>query len=189
MAKLVVTCDGLPSGVIELKSGINRLGRSSENDFLIEHHTVSRFHCEIDVREDSMFVRDLDSSNGTFVNDQPVGRAQLESGHVLRLGDVQMEVKDAPKPHDPDSAEPCANNPKHPASMECSKCGKKFCGNCVHLLKMTTGQYLRLCPMCSGHCHPIQQAASTPREVIGNIVNKFNIFRRKKSADKPFRED
>lgn len=189
MAKLIVICDGLPSEIIQLKRGVNRFGRSSENDFLIEHHTVSRFHCEIDVREDCMLVRDLDSSNGTFVNNQPVGRAQLESGHVLRLGDVQMEVKDAPVPPDPNAVEHCASNPRHPASMVCTKCGKTFCGHCIHILKMTTGQYLRLCPVCSGHCQPLQPDVSKPREVLGNIVKKFKLFGRKKSVEKPYREE
>ena len=189
MAKLVVTFDGLPAEIIDLKAGINRLGRSSENHFQIEHHTVSRFHCEIDVRLDSMFVRDLDSSNGTYINDQPVGRAQLETGQILRLGDVRMEIKDAPMPIDPNKVDPCANHPRHPASMECTKCHKKFCGTCVHILKMTSGQYLRLCPVCSGHCKLIQEVVQTPKEVFGNIVKKFKLFGSKKRVEKPYREE
>jgi hypothetical protein len=189
MAKLVLIFDGQPAEIINLKSGINRLGRSSENTFMIEHHTVSRFHCEIDVRDDAMFVRDLDSSNGIYINDEPVGRAQLMTGQILRLGDVQMQVQDAPEPFDPNKVTPCAMHATHPASMECTKCHKKFCGNCVHIMKMTTGQFLRLCPVCSGHCKPIQEAATKPKEVLGNIVKKFNLFRRKKSVDKPYREE
>ena len=66
MAKLVIKSDGLPAEVIQVEKGLNRFGRSSANDYQIHHESVSRFHCEIEVRDDCMIVRDLDSSNGTL---------------------------------------------------------------------------------------------------------------------------
>lgn len=185
MAKLVVRTDGLPAEVIKLKSGINRFGRSSGNDFQIEHPTVSRFHCEIEVREDAMFVRDLDSSNGTFINDQQIGEAQLETGHVLRLGEVYMEVKDAPKFVGNDELVPCANHPKLSAIMECTQCHKKFCGSCVHILKRLNNQYLRLCPVCSGQCQSLEVMKQEKKKFLGNFVSKWF---KKRTQQTPYRE-
>src|ERR1700747_883450 len=99
MARLILRCEDLPPETIELKDGTNRFGRSAENDFQVEHPTVSRFHCEVTLGLDGLYVRDLDSSNGTFINDAPVEElSQLQKGQMLRLGDVQMEVKEVPKP-------------------------------------------------------------------------------------------
>jgi FHA domain len=192
MAKLVIRTDGLPAEVIKLKNGITRFGRSSGNDIQIQHPSISRFHCEIEVREDAMFVRDMDSSNGTFVNDEPVGEAQLEAGHLLRLGEVNMEVKEAPKGGGENDILPCHNHPNLPASMKCTQCGKVFCGSCVHLLKRLNNQYLRLCPVCSGHCHPLAENAQTRKTVIGNLVSAhfmttlINKILRRKPPEKPF---
>jgi hypothetical protein len=185
MAKLVIKSDGLPAETIMLKSGVNRLGRSSSNDFQIQHPTISRFHCEIEVRDNAMSVRDLDSSNGTFVNDQPVGTAQLETGQILRLGDVKLEVKDAPQPVAEGEMPACSNHPNHPASMECTQCHRLFCGACVHILKRAGGKILRLCPACSGHCQPLQGIEQRPKRLFGNLVNKLL---GKKNLRQPFHD-
>ncbi|MCS7090588.1 MAG: FHA domain-containing protein [Verrucomicrobiota bacterium] len=87
MAKLVVKGPNGRDEVLTLKEGVHRFGRSPANDFVVFDSTVSRFHCEIEVRPDGMWVRDLDSANGTFVNDVPVTEpTQLHKGQVLRLG-------------------------------------------------------------------------------------------------------
>jgi pSer/pThr/pTyr-binding forkhead associated (FHA) protein len=96
MAKLVIRIEGLPLEVIKLKGGLNRFGRSSQNDFQIDHPTVSRFHAEIVLGDKWMFVRDTDSSNGVFVNGKRVSECLLESGQFLRLGEVSLEVENAP---------------------------------------------------------------------------------------------
>jgi hypothetical protein len=172
MAKLVIKWDGMPAEVIELKRGVNRLGRSAGNDFQIQHTSVSRFHCEVEVKDDGLFVRDMDSSNGTYVNGQSVERAQLSNGFILRVGDVAMEVQDAPAPLEAKDFEPCANHPKFPASMECTQCHKKFCGACVHLLQRTGGQILRLCPACSGPCVPMQMTQAK-KNFLGDLMDKL----------------
>ncbi|HTJ00566.1 MAG TPA: FHA domain-containing RING-H2 finger protein [Dongiaceae bacterium] len=173
MAKLVIRTEGLPAETLKLKTGRNRVGRSSENDFQIQHDTISRFHCEIEVLAESMVVRDLDSSNGTFVNEEPVSKATLESGQMLRLGDVQLEVCDAPRPPDPDSVLMCSNHPTFPASMQCTQCQRVFCGTCIHLLRRSGGMVLRLCPVCSGRCEPLQGLGPARKGVLGNLLGKF----------------
>jgi hypothetical protein len=181
MAKLVIKRDGMPAEVIELKPGTNRLGRSSSNDFQIQHASVSRFHCEVEVRDDALFVRDMDSSNGTYVNGQPVERAQLSNGYVVRIGDVPMEVQDAPVRLEEREMEPCSNHPKLPASMECTQCHRKFCGACIHILQRSGGKILRLCPACSGHCVPMQALAQSKKSFLGDLMDKLR--KKKKTGD------
>jgi hypothetical protein len=75
---------------IVLKPGVNRLGRNEDNDFPIPHGSVSGHHCEVVVAADGVTLRDLGSTNGSFVNRAPVREARLESGQHVQLGAVDM---------------------------------------------------------------------------------------------------
>lgn len=90
MAKLVINPGTPQAREFELKPGINFLGRGFANDFIIDDPTVSGSHVEIMVKGDSGTVRDLGSTNGTFVNRAPVTSVPLQSGQWLRLGGVEM---------------------------------------------------------------------------------------------------
>src|SRR5690349_18376326 len=92
MARLHIISEGFHDRVIELRLGVNRLGRSQANDFLIEHPTVSGTHCEILLGQNEIVVRDCDSTNGTFIGNEPITSARLETGQTLRLGDVELMV-------------------------------------------------------------------------------------------------
>lgn len=62
------------------------IGRASTNDISIPEQHVSRQHAAIDFRDGIFMVRDLNSANGTFVNDHPVTEAYpLSSGDEIRL--------------------------------------------------------------------------------------------------------
>src|SRR4051794_38150508 len=90
MATLLITSAGFEGRVLKLKLGTNRLGRSPKNDFQIEHDSVSAVHCEIDVVSDALIVRDCRSTNGTFIDGEPVVSATLSAGRSLRLGEVEF---------------------------------------------------------------------------------------------------
>jgi hypothetical protein len=70
------------------------LGRGQDNDIVIPHPSVSRAHARL-LRRDGMFeIRDLNSTNGTFVDDLPVhGAATVSNGSRVRLGDVEFVLK------------------------------------------------------------------------------------------------
>src|SRR5579862_83751 len=93
MAKLLIQSSGFNNQVINLNLGVNRFGRSPGNDFVIEHATVSSKHCEIALADGEVTVRDCGSTNGTYINDEPVMEARLTEGQVLRLGDVDFLVE------------------------------------------------------------------------------------------------
>lgn len=174
MAKLVVKGPNGRDEVLSLKEGVHRFGRSSANDFVVFDTTVSRFHCEIEVRPDGMWVRDLDSANGTFVDDVPVTeRTPLHKGQTLRLGEVRMEVREAPEPPRPDEVPMCSIHPTFPASMQCTQCHRIFCGSCVHLIRRQGGQYLRLCPACSGHCVPLTVVTGGAKGFLKGMMDRL----------------
>jgi two-component system, cell cycle response regulator len=62
------------------------LGRGSDCDIRINDHSVSRRHARIQPGADGYFAVDLQSTNGTFVNDQPASMYKLKDGDYLRVG-------------------------------------------------------------------------------------------------------
>ena len=69
------------------------IGRSPETDIRIPVSDVSRSHCEISTTGKKVMVRDLGSSNGTYVNDHKVSEAVLKPGDRIRVGPVQFTVQ------------------------------------------------------------------------------------------------
>ena len=101
MAKLVVLNEGLTGKSYELKSEKTTIGRVEDNNFPLEVGSVSSHHCEILLRGEEVVVKDLNSTNGTFVNGQQVTKeAVLKPGQTLRLGQVEirLEAPGAPAP-------------------------------------------------------------------------------------------
>ena len=80
-----------------LPGKIKTFGRATGADFIVDAALVSRVHCRLSTdASGDLSVEDLDSTNGTFVNDQRVsGRAVLSPGDRLRVGRVELSVKKA----------------------------------------------------------------------------------------------
>ena len=73
---------------------VKTLGRATRADFVLDAALVSRFHCRLSVTAtDTLEVEDLESTNGTWVNDRRVQRLQLTAGDRLRIGRVEMTVE------------------------------------------------------------------------------------------------
>ena len=167
MLRLVNKSGAEPREAIELIPGTHRLGRSRGNDFPIEHPTVSAIHCEIVCQGDAVLVRDCGSTNGTFINGQPISEAKLKPGQTLHLGEVEMLLEAGPitvaippvdfsEPPPPgplaDGTLACVNHAEVRARRKCTQCQKCFCDPCVHTLRRVGGKVLKLCPACSGPC-------------------------------------
>jgi len=171
MAKLQIQTAGLESTLIELRLGVNRVGRSPDADFCIPHSTVSALHCELILRDAGVTVRDLDSTNGTFVNNEVVREADLSAGQTLRLGDVEILVESTevnvaiPKFNRTDLPAPpvvqtggaivCPRHRNAAVTYQCTDCKEVMCDVCVHQLRRKGGKkVLMLCPLCSGPVEP-----------------------------------
>ncbi len=85
--------DGSRKEVVLDKPGIV-VGRRPDCDVRVPQPGVSRRHCELVVRDDTLVVRDLGSSNGTYVNGTRVGEeAAVEPGTRLQVGPVILTVR------------------------------------------------------------------------------------------------
>jgi len=75
--------------VIILEQGTFNLGRAPECDYQLIHPSVSTLHCEIRKDHGRVFVRDLGSTNGTFIDDEPVtGETELLPDQIIRFGEL-----------------------------------------------------------------------------------------------------
>jgi pSer/pThr/pTyr-binding forkhead associated (FHA) protein len=74
---------------------VKTVGRAPGADFILDAALVSRLHCRLEAEGEGLLVVDLDSTNGTFVNDKRVERARLVSGDRLRVGRVELTVEKA----------------------------------------------------------------------------------------------
>ena len=82
--------------VFRLQSGaVKTVGRAPRADFILDAALVSRVHCRLTARDERIEVEDLASTNGTYVNDKRVERAQLAGGDRLRIGRVELIVEKA----------------------------------------------------------------------------------------------
>ena len=71
---------------------IKTIGRSPGAEFIIEDALVSRVHCRLTATVDALEVKDLDSTNGTFVNGERVQTVELHDGDTLTVGRVDLLV-------------------------------------------------------------------------------------------------
>jgi DNA-binding NtrC family response regulator len=89
---LTGTVDGRPVRY-QLKGQVLALGSDAGNQIVLKDEFVSTFHCRLYRKDNAWFVVDLDSTNGTFVNDVQIGEARLEAGARLTVGRLQLSVE------------------------------------------------------------------------------------------------
>ncbi|MBL9136040.1 MAG: FHA domain-containing protein [Verrucomicrobiales bacterium] len=171
MTKLVWRADGVTVKEYVLQPGLNRVGRSAASDVRIDDTSVSGSHCEIWVREESLLVRDLDSTNGTFLDGAPVKEAEIRRGQILKIGGVEFAIKDPPArvaiPETATASEPiplflpdgktpcCRKHHEREARFGCTKCEGQWCVECVRHLGRTGGKVMIFCVECGGVCQGV----------------------------------
>ncbi|GMV26661.1 MAG: hypothetical protein AMXMBFR58_26920 [Phycisphaerae bacterium] len=79
------------------------IGRATECNIRIPSGDVSRQHCELLVDGQTLRIKDLGSSNGTFVNRKRVTEAELHAGDLISVGNVVCAVRIGGKPPDVDA--------------------------------------------------------------------------------------
>jgi len=151
-------------GSRELNWGVTRIGRARDNDLVIDHPSVSVHHCELVLGLESLIVRDCASTNGTFVDGQPVRESSLHPGQVLRFGEIEgrleysenrVSVPELPPPKQKqsvtldDGTVSCLNHPNVRATRRCPRCKKMFCDSCIHHLSFRGSADHNFCPQCS----------------------------------------
>ena len=93
MAKLVVLSEGFAGRSCELKVDKTTIGRVEDNTFPITEPSVSSHHCEVLLRGEEVLVKDLGSTNGTFINGQKIAEGVLKPGQILRVGQIEVRLE------------------------------------------------------------------------------------------------
>ena len=98
MAKLVIQSAEQKGRSYELKVDKTTVGRVEDNTFQIADASVSSHHCEILLRGTDVVIKDLNSTNGTYINEDKISESVLKPGQKLRLGQIELslETGDAP---------------------------------------------------------------------------------------------
>ena len=113
MPSLVFMLEGTIVKEVDLEKSRTTLGRRPNNDIVIENLTVSGEHAVFHLQGQAVEVEDLHSTNGTFVNGQPVQRQALRDGDQVIIGKYEVRfVQGVPAaPHAPEPAGPAAQPP------------------------------------------------------------------------------
>ena len=99
MPRLVVLSEGLTGRTHELKVEVTTtIGRVEDNSFQISHPSISSHHCEVRLQGNDLVVKDLDSTNGSFILGKQITEAVLKPSQIVRFGqiDVRFEHEGVP---------------------------------------------------------------------------------------------
>lgn len=138
--------EGTPGEVrFELTGSETTLGRGSDCEIQVDDQHASRQHAAIHFFDGSYQIKDLDSSNGTFVNDKRITSLPLSEGDKIQIGDTILRVR---LKQDPDAtiiqritppqsiSSASVTVPRDPGIGYCRQCGQpnpksgKFCFEC-----------------------------------------------------------
>ena len=84
---------GVPAYGVYFIDKVTRVGRSEDSDIFLVDPSVSRAHAIVEFDGDAPVVRDLSSTNGTFVNGERIANRRLMSGDLLTFGNTQMRLE------------------------------------------------------------------------------------------------
>jgi pSer/pThr/pTyr-binding forkhead associated (FHA) protein len=111
MSKLVILNQGMTGRTFELNIERATVGRVEDNTFQIADGSVSSHHAEIVLRGAEILIRDLNSTNGTFINNEKISESLLKPGQTLRFGQVELKIDDG----QPSAPAPAASAAPAPA--------------------------------------------------------------------------
>lgn len=93
LARVEVRTRGTFMATREFRGGTARIGRSTDNEIVLEDDRVSRRHGQLSARQGNLVFTDLGSTNGSFVNGTRVREIVLGSGDVVRLGNSTLTIQ------------------------------------------------------------------------------------------------
>jgi hypothetical protein len=85
--------EGLPPDGVYSIRGNARIGRSEDSEIVLVDPSVSRAHAVVEIRAGEPILRDVGSTNGTYVNGRRVRSQALRDGDELRFGDTKMRFE------------------------------------------------------------------------------------------------
>jgi pSer/pThr/pTyr-binding forkhead associated (FHA) protein len=91
MPKMIVSIDEVVIKEVQLSKDRTTLGRRPYNDIVIDNLAVSGEHAVIQMAGEQVFLEDLNSTNGTYVNGKAIKRQQLQSGDDIEIGKYRIK--------------------------------------------------------------------------------------------------
>jgi hypothetical protein len=166
------------SQAYDLVPGLNTVGRNPTNDVRIGDPSVSSFHAEILFENNTVLVRDLGSTNGTFIDEVRKEEALITPENVLRLGNVRLVIDEvavaAVCPVPASNSTPvglavelpasCAFHGEVRAAYRCENCGGAFCAHCVKVVGQGKFCAITICPMCHAQCYQLPSTQPEPEK-------------------------
>lgn len=196
MVRRVLMWVGKP-WAFELRPGLNTLGRNPTNNFRLPDPSVSSFHAEIYLEEGRIRVRDLKSTNGTFIDGRQVEEGEIGVSNSIRLGTVELRLEEVvlqnPAPDNSKSESKtsflkaansrCSSHPDSPATYQCVVCAAYHCADCVTVVGHDRTGAMTVCSSCGGQCSPLPGKGGgkpaverTPeRGLLGRITQTLRI--------------
>jgi len=96
MPQLIVSVEGVEIRHVPLRKDRTALGRLPDNDIVFDNMVVSGHHCAFDLKGVAdVFVEDLGSTNGTYINGKMVKRQLLHDGDVIAIGNFRIQYQAA----------------------------------------------------------------------------------------------
>lgn len=101
MPKMIVSIDGVVIKEVQLTKDRTTLGRRPYNDIVIDNLAVSGEHAAVQMVDGEVYLEDLNSTNGTYVNGKAAKKQVLHNGDMVEVGKYQIKfVSDAPAEFD-----------------------------------------------------------------------------------------
>ncbi len=91
MPKMIVSIDGVVIKEVQLTKERTTLGRRPYNDIVIDNLAVSGEHAVLQMVGSDVFIEDLNSTNGTYINGKAIKRQRLHDGDVIAIGNFRIQ--------------------------------------------------------------------------------------------------
>lgn len=93
-ARLVLFAGQLPAQEFRLNKTVMNIGRTEENDIVLDHKSISREHARIVYENNTFKIIDMKSANGVLVNGEQYARTELRNGDIVELGHLKLKFID-----------------------------------------------------------------------------------------------
>lgn len=178
---------------LSLGQGFTTVGQTIGNTFVLNNASISGYHCEIEVADKEVRIRDLQSTNGTFINEQPITEAVLYTGQILQLGSLQFRLEctevtiavppiSKPVREEKETARlangalACSIFPQLPATVACGHCKKPYHLSALRVIQLASAKRkkpLFFCPACNGQCHPLFKLDEPRESFLSELPKKI----------------
>ena len=91
MGKLVVSLDGVVIKDVQITKDKTTLGRRPYNDIVIDNLAVSGEHAVLQMTGQDVFIEDLNSTNGTYINGKAIKKQQLSNNDTVEIGKYKIK--------------------------------------------------------------------------------------------------